>query len=70
MKFHRVTIDSQSTAIEDQGDFYTTKHGASIQYEFDEDDTVKLTIDEQWFAKQDLDELISFLQFAKTQFKK
>jgi hypothetical protein len=69
MNFHRINIDSQSTAIDSQGDFCTTDTGAEIQYNFDTDDTVKLTINGQWFSNQDLNELISFLQFVKTQFK-
>lgn len=71
MNFHKVTNKDDSTAIYDEGDFETSDFGAGVSYKFDhKDHSIKLYIDEQWFASKDVDELISFLQFVKTQLNK
>lgn len=69
MKFHKVA--GNSIAIFDKGAFETSDFEANVRYEFDhKDQSIHLEIDEQWFASKDIDELISFLQFAKTQLTK
>lgn len=45
-------------------------NGAQIDaYEFDGSTSFRLSIDEWWFDAEAIDELISFLQAAKTQLK-
>jgi hypothetical protein len=52
----------------DEGVFFTSQGGASIEYRF-EDNNLVLEICEMWFAKADIDELIEFLKAAKEQLK-
>lgn len=67
MKFHRVSEVSGSTPIEREGSFETPNYSAKVQYEFNSPSEVFLTIDSQYFQSSDLDDLIAFLTFAKTQ---
>lgn len=70
MKFYRLNDAQVGTAVSTTGTFETSETDAGVEYRFDEDDAVMLTINQMWFYKKDLDDLIDFLQFAKTQFKK
>jgi hypothetical protein len=71
MKFHKAVNNDDSVAIYDHGEFETSEFGATVSYKFDpEDHSVRLNIEEQWFTSKDVDELISFLQFTKTQHTK
>jgi hypothetical protein len=52
----------------DSGEFETSSMLATISYFF-EDDTIKLKVNDQWFEKEDLEQLIVFLQAAKARLK-
>lgn len=70
MKFHKADEGGVSVAIAKEGRFETSSMEAGVFYEFDSrDKTVKLEIDSQWFNAADIDDLIAFLQFAKTYFQ-
>lgn len=71
MKFHRANSEEKSTAIYVLGSIEAPSYSATVNYEFDAKDlTVKLDIAEQWFDEENVDYLIEFLTFAKTQLKK
>lgn len=71
MKFYRVTTAQDGEAIPDKGKLTTPSLEAELSYRFDDDDgTIHINIDDMWFDGEDLDYLIAFLKFAKTQLKK
>lgn len=71
MKFHKETDDIKSTPISDSGEFELSSMEGIVKYGFDyKDNTLRLEIDDMWLDGEDIDSLISFLQFAKTQLAK
>ncbi len=54
-----------------EGSFETDDLDATVYYKFDNDDTtIKLTIEGQWFNVYDLEQLQSFIKAAKKQMQK
>lgn len=52
-----------------KGVLETSEYWASVDYRFEDDDAVVLTIDDQCFGQDDIDELIAFLTAAKAKLK-
>lgn len=59
--------DANETVVQigDDGTF-SVFSGANVEYYFANDGTMRLTIDGFWFDEKSVDELIAFLEFAKT----
>ena len=71
MKFHKADEGGVSVAIAKEGRFETSSMEAGVSYDFDpRDHTVQLEIENMWFDTTDIDDLIAFLQFAKTELQK